>query len=169
MPITGVSAFAAAWEDYDGDNDLDLYVANDFGHNNLYRNDAGHFVDVADIVHAQDTGAGMAVTWGDYNNDGWMDLYVSNMFSSAGSRITHQPGFRTQATEAERSTYQRHAKGSTLLENLGNGRFRDVSEISQISVARWAWGNTFADINHDGRADLIAVNGYITQEREDDL
>lgn len=40
-------SFAASWEDYDNDGDMDLYVANDFGRNNLYRNDGGHFVDAA--------------------------------------------------------------------------------------------------------------------------
>ena len=40
-------SFAASWEDYDLDGDADLYVANDFGRNNLYRNDGGQFVDVA--------------------------------------------------------------------------------------------------------------------------
>ncbi len=33
-------SYAAAWEDYDNDGDQDLYVANDFGRNNLYKNDA---------------------------------------------------------------------------------------------------------------------------------
>ena len=32
-------SYAASWEDYDDDGDMDLYVANDFGRNNLYRND----------------------------------------------------------------------------------------------------------------------------------
>ncbi len=40
-------SYASAWDDFDGDGDLDVYVANDFGRNNLYRNDNGHFVDVA--------------------------------------------------------------------------------------------------------------------------
>jgi hypothetical protein len=40
-------SFAAVWEDYDDDGDPDLYVANDFGRNNLYRNDGGTFTDVA--------------------------------------------------------------------------------------------------------------------------
>ena len=35
------SDIAASWEDFDDDGDQDLYVANDFGCNNLYRNDEG--------------------------------------------------------------------------------------------------------------------------------
>ena len=40
-------SFAASWEDFDVDGDMDLYVANDFGRNNLYENDRGLFRDVA--------------------------------------------------------------------------------------------------------------------------
>ncbi len=84
---------AASWEDYDQDGDLDLYVANDFGRNNLYRNDDGQFVDVAAEAGVEDISAGMSVSWGDYNNDGQADLYVGNMFSSAGNRVTYQRQF----------------------------------------------------------------------------
>ena len=31
-------SFAASWEDVDADGDVDVYVANDYGRNNLYRN-----------------------------------------------------------------------------------------------------------------------------------
>ncbi len=37
------------WADYDDDGDPDLYVANDSGRNNLYRNDGGRFTDVAAV------------------------------------------------------------------------------------------------------------------------
>ena len=72
-------SFAAAWEDFDNDGDQDLYVANDFGRNNLYRNDGGRLRDVASELGAEDISAGMGVTWGDADGDGWMDLYVTNM------------------------------------------------------------------------------------------
>jgi hypothetical protein len=68
-------SYAAAWDDYDQDGDFDLYVANDFGRNNLYRNDRTGFEDVADELGVEDTGSGMSVSWGDVNGDGWMDLY----------------------------------------------------------------------------------------------
>ena len=76
---------------------LDLYVANDFGRNNLYRNDGGRFVDVAGQAGVEDMASGMSASWGDYNQDGHMDLYVGNMFSSAGNRIAYQQRFKPEA------------------------------------------------------------------------
>jgi hypothetical protein len=49
-------SFAATWEDYDNDGDQDLYVANDYGRKNLYRNDAGKFSDVAASLGVEDRG-----------------------------------------------------------------------------------------------------------------
>lgn len=83
-------SLAAAWEDYDNDGDQDLYVANDFGRNCLYRNDGGSFVNVAAMAGVEDHASGMSVSWGDCDRDGYMDIYVSNMFSAAGNRVTFQ-------------------------------------------------------------------------------
>ncbi|HJM64368.1 MAG TPA: VCBS repeat-containing protein, partial [Roseibacillus sp.] len=68
-------SLAAAWEDFDNDGDQDLYVANDFGRNNLFRNEGGHFTDIAATVQGEDRASGMSVSWGDVNRDGRMDLY----------------------------------------------------------------------------------------------
>ncbi len=68
-----------AWADYDADGDPDLYVANDFGRNNLYRNDGGRFVDVAAEAGVEDQAAGMGADWADFDADGDLDLHVTNM------------------------------------------------------------------------------------------
>jgi hypothetical protein len=162
-------SFSAVWEDYDNDGDLDLYVANDFGRNNLYRNDDGAFEDVARAAGAEDMNFGMSSTFGDYNRDGWMDLYVSNMFSSAGGRITFQPQFKTDVSSDLRSAYQQMARGNTLLENQRDGTFRDVSSSAGVTMGRWAWGSLFADINNDGWDDLVVANGFVTGRMPDDL
>ncbi len=162
-------SFAASWEDYDNDGDQDLYVANDFGRNNLYRNDGGHFVDVAASAGVEDLAAGMSVSWGDYNNDGLPDLYVGNMFSSAGERIAYQRQFQSSVGEDVRQQFQRHARGNTLFENVGNGTFRDVSVEKGVTMGRWAWSSLFFDFNNDGREDLLVANGFITGPDTDDL
>ncbi len=162
-------SYAAAWEDYDNDGDLDLYVANDFGRNNLYQNQNGHFQDVAAAAGVEDIGPGMSTCWADYNNDGFVDLYVSNMFSSAGNRITQQQQFQQKADDATRLAFRRHARGNSLFSNSGDGRFEDVAVPAGVVLGRWAWGSKFADLNHDGWQDLIVTNGFITQEDSGDL
>ena len=162
-------SFAASWEDYDRDGDPDLYVANDYGRNNLYQNNAGKFVDVSQELGVQDMSAGMSVNWGDYNRDGIFDLYVSNMFSSAGNRITYQRQFKSGAESAQIEGFRRHARGNSLFEGVSNNPFKDVSETANVTMGRWAWGSRFADIDNDGWLDLLVANGFITAPDPGDL
>ena len=164
-------SFAASWADYDDDGDPDLYVANDFGRNNLYRNEGdGRFKDVATEAGVEDLGAGMAASWGDADGDGRLDLHVSNMWSSAGQRLTFNPQFASVAeSEAVRAQFQRQARGNSLFRNLGNGTFEDATETAGVAMGRWAWSSDFVDLNSDGNLDLFVQNGYITGERLDDL
>lgn len=161
-------SYAAAWDDYNNDGLPDLYVANDFGHNNLYRNNGGAFTDVAKQAGVVDANFGMSTAWGDYNHDGQMDIYVSNMFSSAGNRVTFQPQFMSGSAVAK-SAVQQLARGNTLLENCGDGTFRDVSVAAGVTMGRWAWASLFVDLNNDSWDDILVTNGYLTQDTIDDL
>jgi hypothetical protein len=111
----------------------------------------------------------MSAAWGDPDNNGRPDLYVGNMWSSAGNRVAYQRRFRESAGSAEKANYQRHARGNSLFMNDGGGKFSDASETAAVAVGRWAWGSRFVDLNADGWEDLIVANGYITQQRPEDL
>ena len=165
-------SYAATWADYDGDGDLDLYVANDFGRNNLFRQDRSRgrirFVDVAEVSGVLDIAAGMSASWGDFDNDGRLDLYVSNMFSSAGNRIATRDRFMPSADDETRQLFLRHARGNSLFKNTGQG-FEDVSVSAGVTQGRWAWGSLFTDLNNDGWEDIVVANGFITQEDTGDL
>jgi len=163
-------SFAATWEDYDDDGDPDLYVANDYGRNNLYENTSGRFVDVAAELGIEDMSAGMSASWGDFNRDGRLDIYISNMFSAAGNRITFQRQFKPGAPQAMLAQYQRHARGNTLFQaNQEERGFRDVSVEQGVTMGRWAWGSRFVDLNNDGWEDLVVANGFISTEDTGDL
>jgi len=154
-------SFSASWEDFDIDGDPDLYVANDYGRNNLYRNDGGTFKDVAAELGVEDSASGMSVTWADYDLDGRQDLYVSNMFSAAGSRITSQKEFKPDADLGTRKRFRRFIRGNTLFRNTAKG-FIDTSESAGVTMGRWAWGSRFVDLNNDGWQDLVVANGYLS-------
>ena len=162
-------SLAASWEDFDNDGDQDLYVANDYGQNCLYRNDDGQFVNVADAAGVVDFGSGMSVSWADFNHDGWMDLYVGNMYSSAGNRIAGQGEFMSDRGEGMRRIYRRFAKGNSLFTNLDGRRFRESGAEAAVEMGRWAWSSVFADINNDGWDDLLVANGFITADDHRDL
>ena len=163
-------SFAATWEDYDDDGDPDLYVANDYGRNNLYENTSGRFVDVAAELGIEDMASGMSASWGDFNRDGRLDMYISNMFSAAGNRITFQRQFKPGAPQAMLAQYQRHARGNTLFQaNQEERGFRDVSVEQGVTMGRWAWGSRFVDLNNDGWEDLVVANGFISTEDTGDL
>lgn len=172
-------SLAAAWADYDLDGDPDLYVANDYGPNQLYRNDTEpgvgkrpepdgrSFVEVAAQARVQDFGAGMSASWGDYDGDGLIDLYVGNMFSNAGRRITGQAGFLGVADDGLLEIYKRFAKGNTLFRQGPQGAFHERD--AGVEMGRWAWSSVFADLDNDGWEDLFVANGYITGPESDDL
>ncbi len=162
-------SLAASWCDYDQDGDLDLYVANDFGKNNLYQNQGdGTFKDVAREAGVEDVGNGMSVQWQDYDGDGWDDLYVGNMWSSAGNRLAAQPQFRQREGE-NAGVHQRMARGNSLFRNRRDGAFEDVSEKANAAFGRWAWSSALVDVDQDGREDIYILNGFVTGEKRDDL
>jgi len=156
-------SFACAWGNCNADGRPGLYVANDFGRSNLYRNNGdGTFTSVSAEAGAEDPGAGMSASWFDYDNDGRQDVHVSNMWSAAGIRVSEQERFHQGEPENIRALYRRHARGNSLYRNLGNGKFQNVSEKAGVEMGRWAWSSDAWDFDHDGYSDLYIANGYIS-------
>ncbi len=133
--------FAAQAGDYDNDGDLDIYIANDSTPNSLYRNDGGHFSDVALITasaYSEDgrEQGGMGLASSDYDNDGDLDLFVTN--------FSHD--------------------NNTLYQNNGRGFFTDASfttSLGKESITYLGWGTGFFDYDNDGDEDLFVANGHV--------
>ena len=155
-------SFCCAWGDFNGNGWPDLYVVNDFGRKNLYRNNKdGTFTDVAPQLATEDIGAGMSVSWFDYDNNSLEDLYVGNMWTAAGERVSTQSNFKKDSSASVRALYQKHAMGNSLFRNQ-NDTFQDSTLASGTGMGRWSWSSDSFDFDHDGFLDIYVANGMVS-------
>ena len=156
-------SFACIWGDFNADGHPDLYVVNDFGRNNLYRNNGdGTFTSVSASAQVDEPGAGMSACWLDFTNDGKQDVYSAGMWVPAGLRVFDQAPFHATEPETIRSFYKRHMSGNSLYLNKGDGRFQNVAPQAGVEVGRWSWSTDAWDFDQDGYSDLYVANGYIS-------
>lgn len=142
--VTSVrSSISASWADYDNDGDFDLFVANLEQDNELFRNDNGQFIAVADIV-SQDGGLSFGSSWGDIDNDGDLDLFVANGWGTGP---------------------QNNALYLNQLMESGSASFVKVTDSPIVSDGGWSYGSSFADYDEDGDLDLFVAK-WMNSESE---
>lgn len=126
--------------DVDGDGLYDIYFVTQLGCNELWRNlGNGRFENITERA-----GVGLCdqisvgASFADIDNDGKEDLYVTTV---------------------------RH--GNVLFKNLGDGRFKDITEQAGLKYSGHSSGAVFFDYNRDGLLDLFLCNigRYTTDEK----
>jgi tetratricopeptide (TPR) repeat protein len=133
--------------DYDGDGYVDFYVSN-IGRNFLYHNNHDNtFSEVAEEAGVAGPGESFATWFFDYDNDGLPDLFVTS--------------FSVSVDETVRSYVGMPNNGPTLklYKNLGNGKFKDVSQEAGLAKGFMPMGANFGDIDNDGFLDIYLATG----------
>ena len=144
--VPKVYALGAVTGDFDGDGDVDLYVANDSEENFFFENQGdGRFRECAldyglDMGGAGTAQAGMGVDAGDLDNDLRLDIFVTNFSQDYNTTYINQ----------------QTASGKTW--------FSDETENLDLNLASFemlSWGCRITDLDRDGWQDLIVVSGHV--------
>jgi enediyne biosynthesis protein E4 len=135
--------------DYNGDGFLDIFkthFADDLPI--LYKNNGREFFEDAsreagfDHTRYVEWGTGFA----DFDNDGWPDIMIAtgNVYPEVEKVFTEYP----------------HRSPRLLYQNLGNGRFKEVTTNSGPGVltAKSSRGCAFGDFDNDGDVDVLIMN-----------
>ncbi len=125
----------AAFFDYDGDGDFDLYLVNSGDlisgrgpwENKLYRNDGVLFSDQTQVTKTGGREYGMGVVAADYDNDGDQDMYLTNW-------------------------------GPDMLYRNDGELFVDGTDRAGLGNDAWGSSAAFFDYDNDGDLDLFVVN-----------
>jgi len=156
-------SFGVAAGDFDNDGDTDLFICN-AGPNVLYRNNGdGTFTDVT-------AGSGLdtkpkdllsvVAAWFDYDRDGLQDLVVSEY--TYWNPRDDKACLMGDGTEFYCNPQSVVAVPHTLYQNLGNGKFADVTQSSGFSKASGkGMGVGISDFNHDGWLDVFVANDTV--------
>ena len=131
LAVPATATQTAVWTDIDNDGYLDLFIANERGPNQLFRNKGdGTFEDISHSAGVDQSAFSKGVAAADYDNDGYPDLYVSNF--SGGNFLYHNNHDRT---------------------------FTEVSRQAGVQAPFGSFATWFFDYDNDGWPDLL-VNSY---------
>ena len=133
--------------DYDLDGDQDLYIANDFGPNDLLVNQGdGTFSSAGITTGSDDPFHGMNVSFADLNRDRLADIFITNIWFWNPTRDVLSESnslLLSDVNEAGEILFRRSESPELLQHDTG-----------------WSWGSVFLDADNDGDDDLYVANGF---------
>lgn len=149
--------------DLDRDGLSELYVANDFGPDQLLlnrsqpgqvqfrelRGEPGFFTPES-MVLGHDSFKGMGIDFGDVNGDGVFDMYVSNIGSPFALQESH-------------FLWTSRGRPERMAERMAAGLAPWVDRGDELGVGHsaWAWDARFEDFDDDGVLELVQATGLV--------
>ena len=157
--------------DYDNDGWPDLFITGVGGNHLMHNTGEGYFEEVT-----REAGVGEgAQDWStcaaflDHDNDGDLDLFVGHYVQWSPSIDLEQGTTLTGLGRAYGQPMNFQGTYPALYENLGSGRFKDVSELAGLRIKNPATGVPVAkslgvapvDLDDDGFMDLVIANDTV--------
>jgi len=142
------NTFLGVFADLDNDADSDLIIAQDTGRVEMYSNNGD--LTFTPIENPSEYSYPMGVAVGDYDNDGLVDLYFSNVGYTLPPALLRGD---LKKDDVFNPSYM-------LFHNDGGLKFSDVSDDMNAARYGFGWGTVMADMNLDGREDMLAAQNY---------
>ncbi len=152
---------AASFADIDNDGRPDLFVTTVRMGNVLFKNlGGGKFKDITleSGLSLKRAAHSSGAVFFDFNNDGLLDLFVANVGVYTRNE-KGRGGFYLGRSDAFQGwQFPDRSEQSQLYQNMGGGRFEDVSHKLGLEHRGWSGDATFCDLNLDGYPDLYVLS-----------
>ena len=155
--LTNKICVAASFADIDNDGLPDLFVTTVRMGNVLFKNlGGGKFKDITaeSGLSLKRAPHSSGAVFFDFNQDGLLDLFVANVGVYTRNE-KGRGGFYLGRSDAFQGwQFPARSEQSILYQNLGGGKFEDVSRKMGLEHHGWSGDATFCDLNQDGYPDL---------------
>jgi hypothetical protein len=156
---TGIS-MGAIWADIDNDGFEDLFVYK-WGKPELFLNIGGEtFENISPQAGLPQWLNSNAAVWCDYNNDGFVDLLIGGYYKPE----INLWNLENTLIMPESFEYANNGGRNYLLENQGNGTFRDVTFARGLNSTKWTLAIGAVDFDNNGFQDFFIANDYSVDE-----
>lgn len=136
-------AQGAGWADFNLDGKLDLFIGNDRGLNQLFKNlDYYTFEDISETAGVEDDDHTYGVSWGDLNNDRYPDIFVAPCHPNIGALSV-----------------------KNLYLNNGDETFTNINVTAGVNDSLPSWGIVWLDYNNDNYLDVFIANMFKSDSR----
>ncbi len=139
-------SLAMAFVDLTDDGNPDIYVANDFNTDILYRNRGDGTFEPQEMPDSNRNA--MSATIADVTGNGLLDVFVTNIYFD-------------NVLERHMPTIKLNSDGNNLFINEGDGSFVDRAEEYGIHKGGWGWAALVEDFTNTGIQSLIHATSQL--------
>ncbi len=151
--------------DLNNDGWPDIHVSNDYITNDILyvNNQDGTFSNRTKELLRHQSQFSMGSDISDFNNDGYPDIITLDMLGEDNFRKKTTIGknsYQVYLSNEQWGYEYQHVRNMLHMNNGPDIPFSEIGMLSGVYQTDWSWSPLFADVDQDGRRDLLITNGF---------